>query len=195
MTRKRLILLAAALLLLAGGWYFGAPYWTLWQMREAAEARDSERLARYIDFAALRASSKAQLRAQLAAEAAAGRGGGDEMRAFGAVIGMAMIDPVVDRLVTPEAMRLAFDRVPERSEAGGGGADPAGSGQTEPMRAPFGIDAADVTVVRTGFGEFRLRRRGSDGEAGDLVFRRHGLGWKLEEIRLPPDLMARQGRF
>jgi hypothetical protein len=30
----------------------------------------------------------------------------------------------------------------------------------------------------------RLRKKDAKGEAGDLIFRRHGLGWKLEEVRL-----------
>jgi hypothetical protein len=40
-------------------------------------------------------------------------------------------------------------------------------------------DGGKVALVRTGASEFRVRREG-----GDLIFRRHGLGWKLEEIAL-----------
>jgi hypothetical protein len=43
MRRGRTIALAAALLVLIGaGWWFGSPWWTLWRINEAAEARDSE---------------------------------------------------------------------------------------------------------------------------------------------------------
>jgi hypothetical protein len=44
--------------------------------------------------------------------------------------------------------------------------------------------ADDMKLVHKGVSEFRLRKKDSNGEAGDLIFRRHGLGWKLEEVRL-----------
>ena len=136
---RTLALAAAALLaLLAAGWWFGSPWWTLWRMREAAQAGDAEALAAYVDFPALRASTRAQLRPRLGP------------------LGSALARPAVDALVGPAALRLALGS--GRSGAGGPG---------------------EVELVRSGAWEFRVRR-----EAGELVFRRHGLGWKLEEIRL-----------
>ena len=61
MSARNRILAAAALLLLlaAAGWWFGSPWWTLWRMREAAQAGNSDALAAYIDVPALRASTRA----------------------------------------------------------------------------------------------------------------------------------------
>lgn len=126
---------AALLLLLAAGWWFGSPWWTLWRIREAAQAGDSEALTGYIDFPALRASTREQL----------------GLGPFGGLVA----GPAVDALISPKALRLALGK----GRSGGG--------------------AGEVDLVRTGAGEFRVRR-----ERGDLVFRRHGLGWKLAEIRL-----------
>jgi len=128
---------AALLVLLAAGWWFGSPWWTLWRMREAAQAGDAEALAAYIDFPALRASTRARLAPRLGP------------------LGSALARPAVDALVSPAALRLALLG---RSEGGGPG---------------------EVELVRTAAGEFRVERGGRD-----LIFRRHGLGWKLEEIRL-----------
>lgn len=133
---------AALLALLAAGWWFGSPWWTLWRMREAAQAGDSEALAAYVDFPALRASTRAQLR-------------------LGPVGGL-LAGPAVDALVSPEALKLAL-----KLALGSG----RGSGS--------GSEASGVELVRTGASEFRVEREGRN-----LVFRRHGLGWKLEEIRL-----------
>ena len=139
MRKGRTVALAAALLvLLAAGWWFGSPWWTLWRMREAARAGDSEALAAYIDFPALRDSARERLRPRL-----------------GPLAG-----PAADALVSPTALRLALGR------------GRAGSG--EPGK---------VERVRTGASEFRIERGGRD-----LVFRRHGLGWKLAEIRLSSKL-------
>jgi hypothetical protein len=64
--------------------------------------------------------------------------------------------PAIEALVSPPGLRLIL------------GNDRRGGGEPE-----------KVELVRTGTGEFRVKR-----EDIDFVFRRHGLGWKLEEIRL-----------
>ncbi|HWU95119.1 MAG TPA: DUF2939 domain-containing protein, partial [Sphingomonas sp.] len=59
--RKRWIIALPVLAVLgAGGWVWGSPYYTLWQMKRAAEARDVEALASHIDFDAVRGSVKRQ---------------------------------------------------------------------------------------------------------------------------------------
>ncbi|HEX8214868.1 MAG TPA: DUF2939 domain-containing protein [Allosphingosinicella sp.] len=200
MTRnKRIAIAAAALVALAAGWYFGSPRWTLWQMSRAAEARDSEKLAAYIDFPTLRETTREQMKAQLAAKARQGGGADDGFGALGAMMGLAMIDPMIDGLLTPETMRMAFEKVPDvgdsGAEAGGSGADKRGSGAgaggsgagasaAGGNKGPLGIDPDDMKLVHKGPNEFRLRKKDAKGEAGDLIFRRHGLGWKLEEVRL-----------
>jgi hypothetical protein len=206
-TRNKLILIAAALVALAAGWYLGSPRWTLWQMAQAAEARDSGKLAAYIDFPTLRETTKEQMKAQLMARAQQSGGGEGGFGALGAMMGLAMIDPMIDGLLTPETMRLAFEKVPDvgvsgaeaggsgahagggrAAGAGGGGAGAAGSGAGAPAaggnQGPLGIDPDDMKLVHKGPNEFRLRKKDAKGEAGDLIFRRHGLGWKLEEVRL-----------
>ena len=135
MSKGRILALAAALLLLAAGWWLASPWWTLWRMREAAEAGDAHALAAYIDFPALRASTREQLGPKL-----------------GPLGGLA-----VDALVSPAALRIAL--------GSGRGGEGGGSGEVE--------------LSRAGAGEFRVRRG-----ARDFVFRRHGLGWKLEEVQI-----------
>jgi hypothetical protein len=136
--RKSILIAALFLLALPAGWWFGSPWWTLWRMREAAAAGDAATLAGYIDFPAVRASAKAQLRPRLGP------------------LGSALARPAVDALVSPAALRLAL------------------------MKRRDGRSAAGLGMVRTGASEFRLRRDGGS----DLVFRRHGLGWKLSEVRI-----------
>jgi hypothetical protein len=141
--------LAAALFVLLGaGWWFGSPWWTLWKMREAAEAGDAHALAAYIDFPALRASTREQLGARLGP------------------LGGLVAGPALDAAISPEALRLALGKGLGSASRGGG----ARGEESEPQ---------DVDISRTGASEFRVR-----GRRSDLVFRRHGLGWKLEEIRL-----------
>lgn len=145
--RHRVALISAALLaLIAAGWWFGSPWWTLWRMREAAEAADSDALAAYVDFPALRASTRDQL--------------GSRLGPLGGLIA----GPALDAAISPEALRLAL----------GKGRGSGGGGETR-----HGSEPPEVDIFRTGASEFRVR-----GRRSELVFRRHGLGWKLEEIRL-----------
>jgi hypothetical protein len=139
MRKSRSAVIAVAIILLvSSGWWFGSPWWTLWRMRSAAEAGDAGTLASYIDFPALRASTRAQLRPRLGP------------------LGSALARPAVDALVSPTALRVALVKPRrDRGEAG-------------------------LELIRSGVGEFRLHRDGGR----DLVFRRHGLSWKLSEVRL-----------
>lgn len=197
MTRNKIILVATVIVALVAGWYFGSPRWTLWQMGQAAEARDSDRLARYIDFPTLRETTKSQMKAQMMARAEQ-QGSQDSFGALGAMIGLAMIDPMVDGLVTPETMRAAFANAPDKAEgrpagsqargATGGQGNGAGAASGGAKAGPLGIDTENAEIVHEGLNEFRVRKKDAQNEAGDLIFRRHGLGWKLEEVRLPPDL-------
>ena len=152
MRKGRTFAFAAALLLLlllvAGGWWFGSPWWTLWRMREAAQARDSEALAAYVDFPALRASTRRQLRL--------------------GPVGALLAGPAVDALVSPEALALALGSAPRPKDGGQAGGGRSGESGTE-----------GIAPVRSGASEFKVER---DGRT--LIFRRHGLRWKLEEIRL-----------
>lgn len=65
---RRLIRLGLAMFLAA---YFGSPFLTLHQMRQAAERKDAAALSANIDFAALRASVKHAVDVQVARKLAA----------------------------------------------------------------------------------------------------------------------------
>ncbi|MET0245806.1 MAG: DUF2939 domain-containing protein [Sphingomonas sp.] len=162
MTARRWIIASVAtLLLLAGGWYFGSPWLTLYQIRNAAQARDAAALSGHIDYEALRDDVRRQLRDRLRAEGVT-RGRLGESLVVGAIA-----DGVADAVVRPEGLEAIF-------------AAEAASRDT-----PFRMRAADMKMRRDGFDQFRLVKR--DGQGGELVFRRHGLGWKLAAVKLPAD--------
>lgn len=146
-------------------WYFGSPQWTLSQMQSAAENNDTERLATYIDFPALRESVKSEAKAQITAKMMATNNG---FEAFGGFVAMGMIDGMVDAMVNPAMMRNAFAKKAADLQNGG---------------VPFAIQAEGAEYVRDSIDQFRLRHTGR----ADLVFERRGLGWKLVGIRAPAD--------
>lgn len=168
------------LVLAAGGWYFASPWWTLRQMQAAADANDGERLAAYIDFPMLRDDLRGDLSAQMQTEARA-RGG-----AFGglaASFGQMLINPLVDNLVTPSGVRALF--LARRQEAENDDAPPPAEAEAEASAGGLrGVRVGDAPVIRRrGLSEFVVS---SPNRAGGLVFTRHGLGWRLSGIDLPP---------
>jgi hypothetical protein len=164
MRRRNVVLgAAAALLLLAGGWYLGSPWWTLWRMREAARAGDVKTLATYIDQPALVANATGRAR-----------------RIWGSVLTTKMADTQTARDFVAFARRklAGLDGKP-----GPGPADLLGWLSEMPI-GPGGRRRGDPVVIRRGLDRFEVRDRGVPSDFSPLLrFRRHGLGWKLEDAR------------
>lgn len=156
------------LLALVGGWYWGSPRYTLHEMKAAAEAGDSDKLASYIDFPAVRTSLKEEMKARAAAELMKPENKG--FAAIGAAFAMNMVDGMVDGMVTPTTMRKVF--------------------AANKNKGPEGITKVDATredlvIERSGLDRFTLHpAKNRDTEAG-LVFTRHGFGWQLSALRMP----------
>ena len=171
--KTRVAALAAAALIIAAGvtWYLASPAWTLHQMKAAADANDPNALNSYIDYPALRDDLEGEIRSEIMAEAEKDKSG---FRGLGLAIGTAVIGRVIDRLVTPAGMRAAL--MAKRDQALIKAAPQAASA----LRVPD-----DPVIVRRGFSEFFVasRRQPTRG----LVFKRHGLSWRLSGVDLPPN--------
>ncbi|MES2325763.1 MAG: DUF2939 domain-containing protein [Pseudomonadota bacterium] len=172
-SKTRVAAFAATALIIAAGalWYFESPVWTLHQMKAAADANDPDALSSYIDYPALRQDLKTEIRGQMMAEATKDR---SAFGRLGLAIGTELTAPVIDRLVTPAGMRAAHTakRVEAQTRAA---AQPASA-----LRVPD-----DPVIVRRGFSEFLVasKRQPKSG----LLFKRHGLSWKLSGVDLPPN--------
>jgi hypothetical protein len=140
-------------------------------MKAAADANDSGALDSYIDYPALREDLKAEVMGQATAEAQKDKSG---LRGLGLAIGTAMIGPVIDGLVTPAGMRAALSAKRDQAEI------KAAPGGASALRVPD-----DPVIVRRGLSEFLVasKRQPMSG----LVFKRHGLSWKLSGVDLPPN--------
>ena len=169
--RKSTVMIAGAvvLLLLGGLWYWGSPAYAMSGLRDAAIEGDADDLEERIDFAAVRVSLKEQMRAHLAAEMVKSDDG-DGFAAFGSVLAMGMVDPLIDGLVTPQSMSAMIERGKVQD-------DDAAVESDNPI---------DWKIERDGFSRFEARpETGEGGPAPTLVFERDGLGWRLVEIEIP----------
>jgi len=169
---KKLLIALVALLVIAGGaagaWYYASPGMTLKAMRDAAKAGDADRLAAYIDFPALRESLKEELKAKATAEMAKPENR-EGFAALGAMMAIRLVDDMVDGMVTPAAMRRAF-------------AQDSGS-----QPRVTGIDPASPTIEirREGIDQFTVFDKAKGDKGGGMIFRRHGLSWRLSGVRIP----------
>ena len=161
-----------ALLAAVGGWYYASPGLTVKAMVEAAQANDEARFSSYVDYDALRTDMKSELTNRLQEEAK--RDGSAEAK-LGLAMGMAMMGPIVDSMVSPGGMRASFANLAKEQNAAkakGGGAEKKGA------------IPADPQIRRQGLNQFIVT--GKDTPDSGLVFERRGFSWKLSGINLPP---------
>lgn len=178
MKRGAKIGVAAALLAVIGGWYYYTPYLAVNNMRAAAENKDSAILSRYINFPSVRESLKASLNAKMLSEMAK-KDDRNPFAALGAAFAMALVGPMVEAMVTPEALAMMMKGEKPSLEKSKPAAVPTSAASEPDTETSMGYETFDQFVVRT-------KKRGTTEEPVALVFQREGLfSWKLSAIRLP----------
>ncbi len=173
--KKWLAALAVVLVLLLGYGVAG-PYLAIRGIHSAIEARDPNKLERYVDFQTLRANIRAKVAKRLLASATApsGRVVGDDL---GRTLIAEISDHAVDAMVSPMGIALLLEGRALSHRVTG--------------KAPVGEkdDAADPLLhAKTRFespSRFTATVDSADGRAVVFVFERHWLAWKLSDIRLP----------
>lgn len=166
-------ILMAAVAVLALGYLAASPWVTLKQMQTAAEARDVRALGRYIDFPALRASLKAQMRLILVRTTAESAGDGIEFGAEEQAFASTVLEQFIDRMITPEGLHVL-----------------AANASMNPGGSPFSMGTTasalqNATMAYSSLNRFIVRVQDAKGEEAELVLHRQGLGWRLADIRLP----------
>lgn len=167
-----LSLFAAAVLFVSAafGWYSASPRYTLTQMQQAAVEGDADTFASHVDFPALRASLKSELRARLMGEAA--NAPPSSLRALGIDMALAFVDQMVDSAISPESVGIAL----ASAESAGSWVAPPGLQSLSLLAMP------ETRIARDGMDRFRVTP--ADGEGPALVFRRDGLNWRLSAVDL-----------
>jgi hypothetical protein len=176
MNRTRaLTAVAVGALLAVAATSVASPWWTLHRLRAAVERHDGGAVAEQVDFPALRASVKAQMLASMKADSDK-PGGANPFAGFGTKLAQALVDPLVDAVVSPAAVAAMVEH-----------------GRISIARPGHAAPAPDAEPVH-GKSRFALRYRGWDrfaitGEdGGSFVFRRDGLWtWKLAAIEMAAD--------
>lgn len=171
--------LAAVCVLLVGGYLVASPYIAVYQIRQAAKARDADALERYIDFPRVRESLKEQINAKVMATAATELAD-NPFAAFGMAFAGAMVDRLVSAAVTPAGLAEMMKGEKPKLK---GASQPAGSAPKAPaMREPL----SDAEMGYQGFSRFVVSVPSKDGSGPvRFILTRSGLSWQVSDVKIP----------
>jgi hypothetical protein len=178
MRTKRIKIGATAVLVVAvAGWFYYTPYLAVKNMRAAAENKDSAALSRYVNFPSVRESLKASLNAKMLSEMTK-KQEGNPFAALGAAFAMALVGPMVEAMVTPEALAMMMKGEKPSREKSKSTVAPDSATSGPETETSMGYENFNQFVVST-------RKKGTADDPVALVFQREGLfSWKLSAIRL-----------
>ncbi|WP_175692751.1 DUF2939 domain-containing protein [Burkholderia ambifaria] len=112
-----LIVVLAVAVLVAVGYAYASPYVALGRLKSAIDARDSQAVSEYVDFPSLRISLKQQVTEELMRRIDAVKKD-NPFAVIGALIGSALIGPLVDAYATPEGVAALMSGIPPRGNPG-----------------------------------------------------------------------------
>ena len=175
---KKWIALIVVVLLALGAYVIAGPYLAINGIRTALAEQDTGKLERHVDFPALRVSIKAQMQDKLA------RRTGDMQSnlagAFALSIANNFVGSGVDAVVTPLGIGALLQGRSLWKKSLGETMDGDAYGKAIPM------DPLKQAVRRyESPSRFTATALDEDGKPMVFVFTRHGLRWKLADIRLP----------
>ena len=176
--------IVTGLLAVAAYWYW-SPFLALRTMKSAAIAHDAEAFNAHVDYPRLRESLKVQLGARVNATMDSGSHADKLLGAFGKMLGVTVVDTLVDAMVRPETVM--------RGMASGQFGPPPRQTEPAPADAPVASAKADDkpkwSYVRQGANLLVAYPEDSTAPPGqrlNVVFERTGFAnWKLTDVRMP----------
>lgn len=160
-------------------WVYFAPHLTVRSMRLAAARGDAEALAAHVDFTALRGNIKTQL-ADSVSERIGEREDIGAFSGWGARLATAVAGPMIDAMVSPQALSLMFASRELARDGLEAVADDGGRPSSN-----FGLPQWQATMAYEDFDTFvvTLEPDGDFATPAKLIFKRNRLlWWKLSAI-------------
>ena len=186
---------------IAGSYAFVSPWLALKDFAQAFENQDTRKIEKLINFPELREDIKITAKAAMMKSAAVELEG-DPFAAMGIMMANAIVDPIIDQVISPAGLQLFFsagemsggtDGLPENIDAIARDLIPSGDGG----EASSGVDAAqniDVKTEYVGINEFEVQISHEDilNESFSLYMRREGIGgWKVSGLKVPDSLIEK----
>ena len=176
---KKFLPWLVGLLVIFAIYLYASPYLVLNSIKNAAQQGDADKLSGYIDFPSVKQSMKDQVKAAMVEELAASDEQ-DGFEALGTMLAAAMIDPLIDGLVTPDGValmiqgqKLDFDLNNDKPE-------------DKPKAKNEDID---YKAGYLSFNRFKVQIIDADdpNESLDVIMHRDWLSWKVTRINFSLD--------
>jgi Protein of unknown function (DUF2939) len=154
---------------MAGIGVYVSPYLTLDRMKKATTNRNADALAQDIEFSSLRTSVKANVKAKVIEQMSGA--GTTPIKGLNTAVVDKMVDPMVDKLVTPEGLGdLMQDKVP--------------GAKIDLTNLEKNIADSEVKMGYESIDRFVVHITDKSDRAKDvsLILKRDGLAWKLSGI-------------
>ncbi len=194
-------MMLTAIVALAAYWYW-SPFLVVRQLQLAAQNRDAEALSEHVDFQKLRESIKNQYSDRLAVKFGHRADSDNEFAtlgaALGSMIGKAVVSPIVDAFIRPDAVmqavqygRLAITEPSQRSsdtptqttDRPSGRSGNAPKNEDGKVKWSFERKGVDKVIA---YAIDPQRPDGRDQDKFALVLQRSGFAtWKLVGVQLP----------
>ena len=187
-----------AIVAVAAYWYW-SPYEAMWQLKSAAQSGDAAAFNEHVDYARVRESLKSQFAILLESKLNKPASGSNNGMAgfgpaFGAKLGMVLVNRFVDAIVRPETLMRAMQRGELLPVAKTPSATPMPSRENAVLQA--GVEPKSNKLkwdyerqgVSTVFAHATSPNRPDElnQEKLGVVLQRSGFAtWKLVEVRLP----------
>jgi hypothetical protein len=200
-SKSVVIALLVVVVVAALGVIYASPYIALDRLKRAADARDAETVNQYVDFPLLRGSLKDQV-GQLLTRRIDIQKSGNPLAMIGAMIGAALIGPLVDSYATPDGVAAILNGIPPKgdpgekppvpSESSGAVVAAPGTAPAPPPPAPAVASPSapkpppQTTAGYRSFDTFAVNYQHGAGDARySAILRRYGLfSWKLVAVEL-----------
>lgn len=175
---KKILAAIVALLVVICGYLYASPYLAINSIKKAAQAGDSEKVSKYIDYPSVRQSFKDQMNAIMMKEMANHKD--DGFAALGAMLASTMVDKMVDSFITPEGMTMMMK-----------GKDLKAAAQSSEANSTIQTneqEQAEYKTRYTSFSDFEVVIQDpNDSKAVTVKMVRDGLSWKVNKIVVPMD--------
>ena len=192
---------AIAASVVTGCYAFASPWLALRDLKQAFEDQDTRKIEKLVDFPELREDIKVTAKAAMMKSAAIELEG-NPFAAMGIMMANAIVDPIIDQVISPAGLQLFFsagemsggtDGLPENIDAIARDLIASGHGG-EASRGQDAVQSIEVKTEYVGINEFEVQVRNADmfNESVSFYMRREGLGgWKVDGISVPDSLVEK----
>lgn len=176
---KKITWLIVAVVVAISAYLYASPYLVLNSIKKAAQAGDSEQISAYVDYPSVRQSFKDQMNAYMVKEMASKPTDGWE--ALGAMMATAMVDKMVDAVITPEGMTLMLQGKDFKQSMKDHSKPSSDESSTSQAKVEYKTRYLSMNLF-----EARLKNNENEKEL-KVILERDGLSWKVKKFVIPMD--------